>query len=369
MVQDKFHKMNLMIGERLRLARKEAGLTQKDLAEKLGFKSRQILDNIEAGIRKVTADELLVIMEALGKTLDYFTDPFLVLEEKAFSWRADRESRAVDDYEKKARSLVGTFRHFCEMLETPPSPIVPTLSITSRSSYEEAMDAGERIVREFQLGEIPSERLAEEVEKRLGIHILYVDAPQGVSGAACHLSNMNFILINRNEPLGRRNYDMAHELFHVLTWNELPPEKIDVVFYEKKTPRVEQLAENFSAALLMPADALKRLWKEEKTSDITDRINSIAKKFKVSSIALKNRLRNTWMIADGDLLRMDDSRLKWVDTGPKPLLYSKAFVENLHFILDRGRLSVRRAAELLDCMIEDLTELFQSYQLKAPFDL
>lgn len=369
MAQDKFQRMNLIIGERMRLARKEAKLTQKDLAEKLGFKSRQILDNIEAGIRKVTADELLAIMEALGKTLDYFTDPFLVLDEKVFSWRADRESRAIDDYEGKARSLVGTYRHFCEMLDEPQSPIIPTLTITSRSSYEDALQAGERIVKEFELGEIPAGRLAEAVEKRLGIHILHVDAPPGVSGAACHLSDMNFILINRSEPLGRRNYDLAHELFHVLTWNELPPEKIDVVFHEKKTPRIEQLAENFAAALLMPEGALKTFWDVEKTSDITDRINAVAKKFKVSSVALKNRLRNMGLLTDGDLLRIDDSRLKWADTESKPLLYSKAFVERLHFILDRGRLSVRRAAELLDCMIEDLTELFLSYGLKAPFDL
>lgn len=369
MTQERGGTFSVMLGDRIRLARKEEGLTQKDLSDRLGFKDRQILANIEAGIRKVTADELLIIMNTLNRTLDYLTDPFLILEEKVFSWRADRASRAIDDYENKARNLIGTFRHFCEMLDTPLSPIIPTLSITSKSSYEEAMEAGEHIAIEFEMGEVPAENLAEEVEKRLGVHILYVDAPQGVSGAACHLSDMNFILINRNEPLGRRNYDMAHELFHVLTWNELTPEKIDVVFNKKKAPRVEQLAENFSAALLMPKETLKRFWEGDNTADITERINSVAQKFKVSSIALKNRLRNTGLITNGDVLQICDSKLKWIDTGPKPLLYSKSFVEKLHFTLDRGRLSVRRAVELLDCMIEDLTDIFQSYQLKSPFDL
>jgi predicted HTH domain antitoxin len=41
----------------------------------------------------------------------------------------------------------------------------------------------------------------------------------------------------------------------------------------------------------------------------------------------------------------------------------------MHWALDRGELSVRRAAELLDCTVEDLEDLFKSYELRVPFDL
>ena len=40
------------VGERVAMARKAAGLTQAQLSEKLWFKDRQILSNIEAGSRE-----------------------------------------------------------------------------------------------------------------------------------------------------------------------------------------------------------------------------------------------------------------------------------------------------------------------------
>jgi Zn-dependent peptidase ImmA (M78 family) len=57
----------------------------------------------------------------------------------------------------------------------------------------------------------------------LSVLVLHVDPPAGVSGAACHHPRFNTILINRREPDGRRNYDFAHETFHVLTWKSMPP--------------------------------------------------------------------------------------------------------------------------------------------------
>ena len=52
-----------------------------------------------------------------------------------------------------------------------------------------------------------------------------------------------------------------------------------------------------------------------------------------------------------------------------PRLFSQRFVKRLHRALDRGDLSVRRAAGLLDCTIEDLEDLFKSYEMEVPFDL
>ena len=51
-------------------------LNQKQLSETIGFKDRQTLSAIENGQRKVSSAELLAFIRALGKDLDYFTDPF-----------------------------------------------------------------------------------------------------------------------------------------------------------------------------------------------------------------------------------------------------------------------------------------------------
>jgi hypothetical protein len=53
-----------------------------------------------------------------------------------------------------------------------------------------------------------------------------VDPIPGVSGAACHVPELNAILINRNESPDRRRADLAHELFRILTWDAMKPERV-----------------------------------------------------------------------------------------------------------------------------------------------
>src|SRR5438128_2545269 len=82
-------------------------------------------------------------------------------------------------------------------------------------------------------GDEPGRSLPNAIEQRLGVPVLFVDAPQAISGAASKLEDLSVILINRNEPEYRRNYDLAHELFHILTWQAMPPDPLDAT--EKKS--------------------------------------------------------------------------------------------------------------------------------------
>ena len=49
----------------------------------------------------------------------------------------------------------------------------------------------------------------------------------------------------------------AHELFHILTWDAMPPEHSEEA-RETGGNRVEQLANNFASAVLMPVPVLDR---------------------------------------------------------------------------------------------------------------
>ena len=53
---------------------------------------------------------------------------------------------------------------------------------------------------------------------------------------------------------GRSHFDLAHELFHVLTWDAMPPERLEEA-RETGGSRVEQLANSLAASVLMPVDA------------------------------------------------------------------------------------------------------------------
>ena len=76
-----------LIGTRIKALREQCGLSQDELARVFGFKDRQTVSAIETGERRVSAEELLLAVEKLGVTLDYFSDPFLLVGEGRFSWR------------------------------------------------------------------------------------------------------------------------------------------------------------------------------------------------------------------------------------------------------------------------------------------
>ena len=72
------------IGARLKALREERKLSQDNLARLFGFKDRQTVSAIETGVRRVTAEELVLAVEKLGAPLEVFTDFFLLAGEGRF---------------------------------------------------------------------------------------------------------------------------------------------------------------------------------------------------------------------------------------------------------------------------------------------
>jgi len=121
--------------------------------------------------------------------------------------------------------------------------------------------------------------------------VLYVDAPEGISGSACQTPGLNAILINRKELEGRRHFDLANECFHLPTWERMQPEYREPVEGDYRGKgrhkRIERLADNFAAALLMPERALAPRWQARGRQEIHAWLNRFATAFLVSAKALK----------------------------------------------------------------------------------
>lgn len=359
-----------MVGQRARIARKDLGLTQEEVSAQLGFTARQTLSYIEDGQRKVTAEELVKFIQVLKKPLEFFTDPFLLIGEATVSWRANEEPKTLAGFERRMLPVVAAYRNLASDLRRPQTVLVPQLPLTPNSSFEEAAAAGERLVKEWELGRIPSQGLVSAAEKKLNLLVLMVDAPEGISGAALHLNEFDTILINRKEPIGRRNYDLGHELFHVLTWHSMPPPHLDAENGKgTKQKRIEQLAESFTSSLLMPAQSVKALWEARKEREIHTWIKETSRVLGVSGPALLWRIFNLGYLNKAALETVNQKRLSRETEAIKPKLYSQRFVECLHKGIDKGLISVRKVAALLDCNIEDLEDLFREYGFEPPFDL
>ncbi len=361
-----------IIGQRIKALRETRGLSQDDLARRFGFKDRQTVSAIETGERRVTAEELVLAAEILGEPLEYFTDPFLLVGEGRFSWRQSNVGKLrLEGYERNAGRWIAAFRVIAPQVGNETPLLRRTLGLNKGSRFEDAMEAGERFVAEFKLGDVPAARLAEVMQRELSILVLYVDAFDGISGAACRLPDLDAVLINRNEVVGRRNFDLAHELFHILTWDAMPPEHSEES-RETGGNRVEQLANNFASAVLMPEAVLDRFgdWGAIPASELAERLNAAADTLMVTASALKWRL-----VALGRLkaAAVTDAALRnngrEAARSDAPPLFSKPFMEVLALAIDKGRVSARKAAGLVDLTVDELGDLFTLHGVTSPLEL
>ena len=350
-------------------------MSQDELAQSLGFNDRQTLSALETGIRNIKVQELLLIADKLGVSFEYFTDPFRLEGEARFSWRQNNvPAELLDRYEKRASEWIGAFRALAPKAGVNPPLIRPSLSLTKQSRFEDAMDAGERFAAEFNLGNVPAQRLVEVMEDDLNILVLTVDAEEEISGAACRLPELDTVLINRRGTAGRRHFDLAHELFHLLTFEAMPPNHVES-YDETSGDRVEQLANNFASAVLMPSSIVKQTgrWEDLDENSLIEKLNRIASKFEVTSSALLWRLvslgllpRTTARSIPEQPLRDNGGLLRESTTPP---LFSKNFVDVLVKALNQGHISTRRAATLVGISVEELPEIMHAHGVEFTFEL
>ncbi|MBN8224275.1 MAG: ImmA/IrrE family metallo-endopeptidase [Xanthomonadales bacterium] len=370
------------LGARLSFARDAAGLTQEKLSAMLGFSDRQTLSSIENGQRRIQPDELEKISQVVGKPVDWFLDPFVIAGEGAFSWRVSPSlaKEDLDAFESRTGKWIGLLRFLKSSMGTQERLLAESLEVDANMRFEEVCAMGERVGKMLDLGAIPAERLVERIEERLDIPVLYFDghaAAGDISGAMCKMRNFRAILINRSEPRARRSFDAAHELFHALTWYVLTPEHREsseptddssrLTGSKKKALRIERLADNFAAGLLMPRSSLERVVEPARAGDI-DHLVEVAHLLQVSYASLAFRLFNAGMIERDTCVALKAKRgIRNQDPRPKP--FSMTFVKLLASGIDDGHVSARRAAGALGMTLPQLVQLFEQYDFHPPFDV
>ena len=365
------------IGARLKAARRRVGLTQEQLADALGVRHRQTVASIEAGRRSLSAQELLRAMSALDVDLDYFTDSFRLVGEGRFSFRTSRPvaDAVLDEFEERVGRWIAMYRELAREQGEVPQWLEFKLALTPRSTFEDAEGAGEALADHWQLERCPAELLRSTMEDRMRILVLDTDPPVDISEAIARVPGLSCVLVNRQDPEGRRNLYFADALFHLLTWDAMAPARKEPVEVPRRRKgwHVRRLAKHFASALLMPGTVLREYWGSQiKSADVHDRLNDMAVALRVPGAACKWRLRRLGLLSKADLTRVDDGRL--VENGhprgatPDVRPFSRQFVERVATALDAGRLSVRQTASLLNVSLPDLASLLRAYGHEPQFE-
>ena len=360
-----------MLGQRIAHLRKGLHLKQADLAEKVGLGSPQIVSQIEKGEREVKAWELARLAEVLFVSVSDLLAPEEPEAAPAFLWRVLPSEESVRSLkEAKLLKRCEEYALLEDLSGTTRPGQFPQKKVDVRSvDFHTAARLAEDIRTEFGLGERPAASLEKTLEERYGVKIWYDELDEG--SAAATIGRFGpAILMNRKQAPWRRNYNFAHELFHLITWDSIPAERLqkDSGVWE----RIEKLANSFASCLLLPAEMV-RLEIEGRTVDNqvegSDLIE-LARKFEVSTEALLYRLLNLKLatkesveslLADEGFRRLDKSTMatQWWDPSDLP----ERFVRLAFVAYQKGRLSRARLAELLNSTLPDVTTTLLRYGL------
>ena len=290
------------VGDIIRMERKKLKISQKTLAQELGFTNYQTLSSIEKGKRQIRVSELNKIAKALGVTVAYLLGEEEMGENKVL-WRKCINETECSKWENKLKKFCNNYQKLSQLIGhkyerfTPPS-LQELQKEIYENDFEFAKNIAEKYLLELDLGKYPGNNLLLSLQEK---NILIFCEDLGNFGSSASLIGEfgAAILLNKKDMPWRRTFDIAHEFFHLITWNIYPPEEIyDDEKRGKSNP--EKYADAFAASLLLPEKSLfdeieKRIRKENlELVDIID----IASKFKVSIQALTWRLQNLLSFSD-----------------------------------------------------------------------
>lgn len=338
------------LARRIKLRREELNLTQGQLAQRTGLGVAQTISSIERGERDIKATELAVIAKALHYSLsDLFADE--APSQPVVAWR-ERPDGEAEDLAAQFLSLCESYHAVeiwtqeeqeCDLPTIRPPQAWPTLA-WARSKAKLVGDT-------LDLGSLPAVSLYETLEERCGVKIFFF--PDLVGSAACTRGDFGAaVALNASQVPWRRSFSLAHELFHLVTWDYLGPEQTGKGGVW--SGHVERLANAFASSLLLPETALRAsLGEHREEHSITWRgLVEVAREFSVSTEALVWRLVSLDMIGDKEgRALLDDPEFRRIDRetfapAQTPDLLPRRFVRLLETAYLQGQVSAGRIAEL-----------------------
>ncbi len=107
----------------------------------------------------------------------------------------------------------------------------------------------------------------------LQLNVLTVFLPlKGASGMALKINhegqNNCFILVNANHPIGRQNFTICHELYHLFVQKNFTSQICHTATFDRKDEH-EHAADLFATHFLMPEAAINRLLPEDELTQKT----------------------------------------------------------------------------------------------------
>ena len=269
----------------LRLARQHKGFHQIEAARRLGV-DQSLLSRMENGLVEVRDDFAAKAARVYALPAAFFeqTDPIFgapVSVHPMWRRKADVSAREMDTIVAELNIRLMHLRRLLQATEVSHIADVPRLDV---DDYGDPEKIAALVRAHWKIPRGPIEDLTVIVEQA-GVLVAHSPLGQtsisGVTFAAPGLPPL--IVLNGDQPADRMRFTLAHELGHL-------------VMHRFPTPEMEQEANDFASALLMPAVDMRPYFNGRR---IDLRLLAAMKpEWKVSMQALLMRARSTGAVTD-----------------------------------------------------------------------
>ena len=211
-----------MFGQRLRLARKKAGISMRELARRMSPPvSAQAISKYESGQMMPSSAALVGLGRALDVSLDFLMGGQVEALE-AVEFRKDSRTSAKD--RARAEVLVTERIESYLAIEAildiePPADPFDDLRTDQIGSFEEVERKANDLRERWKLGFDPIPSMTGLLETQ-GIRVIEADLPERLDGLACTVKlahghpDTEAVVVSSRANVERRRFTLAHELGH-----------------------------------------------------------------------------------------------------------------------------------------------------------
>ena len=337
------------LAERLTTARKMAGLSLQELADKMENRiSKQAIHQFEQGKSKPEADTLLDLAKALNVRLDFFFRndhvQFDKLEYRKKVKLTKTEATAINETAKDWFSRYFELEELMDAHIAFENPLADIL-ICNEEEVEKAADF---LREQWELGTKPIPSVIEMLEQK-GIKVLEVNASDGFQVFSAEANGRLVVVLNANDDAFRKRFTALHELAHIVLRFA---EGLDV----------ERYCHRFAGAVLFPKQSVFEVFSSKRKKLAFAELLQQKCYYGISVQAILKRLRDLEVINEatykGFVICMNKAGYRTKEPGhyaglEKPLRFSqllyRAAIEEV--------ISLSKAASLMNLSLSEFRKL------------
>lgn len=332
-----------MIGERIKQARKAAGLSLRTLADRAGVTAMAI-SKYETGKSTPSSGVLLSLAKALGVRTEYFFRPVKVeLQEVEYRKHSRLPAKALQQIEGDVIEQIERFLELEQLLPNGPVQAfkLPDDLPATISTLDDIENLAAKLRQAWSLGVDPIPVLTDMLEER-GIMVFQSQAIRDdFDGMAAKVNSIPVVIVGSGWPGDRQRFTLTHELGHLVLSGRLVAELDE-----------ETASSRFAGAFLAPASEVRKELGEQRTWLEPRELEALKKAYGLSMGAWMHRAKDLGILPDTHYIEMRKffSARGWHKTEPGeqyPQERPQLFEQLVYRALGQDLISESKAAELL----------------------